>query len=382
MRIDSVVSERRRTAVAAVLAVVGHAAAAVGLAFTHAPHAFFSRDLRGPDTHTVEITFIEEAAFARGAAPSGSARGDVPPSVPGYTEDSALQSDVAASTAASRMNVVTSTTAALALQPSLAPSGSNDDAARGRAVPPTAHAVESSGQSLSLAQLGLEPGSNVALPRRNPRMGSKRSGRVLDAEARLSRSLAEGAATRDLNLGLGSHGAILSSLESTTLGASTPAAGTALFVARVDSSGKLTFLDVVESNGATAGWADVARRTRAMLSARRLRVPAGGRGVELKIRVRSRVQMPSGADPGLEVRALGIPLKRGEGKRSARIEILTPHVDAKMIEVPNPGNPSETLELPSLQLGLGVFGMFGDPSDIGAERQRMVSAVVESQRAL
>lgn len=92
--------------------------------------------------------------------------------------------------------------------------------------------------------------------------------------------------------------------------------------------------------------------------------------------------MPSGADPGLEVRALGIPLKRGEGKRSARIDILTPDIKFGMARVPNPGNPSETLELPSVELNLGLLGLAGDPADIGAERQRMVSAVVESQKLL
>ena len=53
-----------------------------------------------------------------------------------------------------------------------------------------------------------------------------------------------------------------------------------------------------------------------------------------------------------------------------------------MIKVPNPGNPKENIELPSVGLSIGLFGLSGDPADIGAERKRMASAVVESQRLL
>ncbi len=235
--------------------------------------------------------------------------------------------------------------------------------------------------TLSLSQLGIGPGVNPALTK-TPRIQSHRRQRIAESNARLSASLAAGAADRDLALGLGAHGAVLSSLERTTLSGNTPATGSALFVVQVNSKGKLAFVDVIEAAGSFAGWTEVAKRTQAALAKRRLRMPAGARGVEYRIRVRSKVQMPSGRDPGLEVRALGIPLKRGEGKNSTRIDILTPKLKAEMIKVPNPGNPKETIELPSVGLSIGLFGLSGDPADIGAERKRMVSAVVESQRLL
>jgi hypothetical protein len=70
------------------------------------------------------------------------------------------------------------------------------------------------------------------------------------------------------------------------------------------------------------------------------------------------VELPSGADPGLEVRALGLPIKRGQGERSARIDILNPL----------------TLAAP--------LSVLGDPADIGATARRMVRAHVVSEELL
>ena len=93
--------------------------------------------------------------------------------------------------------------------------------------------------------------------------------------------------------------------------------------------------------------------------------------MELHIRVTSRETLPSGADPGIEVRALGLRLKRGKGKRSAKISVLEPRASVKMADVPQPGNKS--IRMPTPDVGVGLFGVAGDPADIGANPRRRPS---------
>jgi hypothetical protein len=92
------------------------------------------------------------------------------------------------------------------------------------------------------------------------------------------------------------------------------------------------------------------------------------------VRVESRVQLPSGADPGLTVNILGVPVQKGQGPRSARIDILdvTPKLETKEERLPS----GQTVSVPRLSVG-NVLSMMGDLSDIGAKPQRMVHAHVE-----
>jgi hypothetical protein len=169
----------------------------------------------------------------------------------------------------------------------------------------------------------------------------------------------------------------VSALETASFSAATPERGSALFVARIERD--RVWIQVLEATEDRAAWQAAALRAMRALRGRKLRLPAGARAVEVTIRVTSNVELPSGADPGLEVRALGIPVKKGAGKKSARLEILTPHVDVGTTKIPNPGG-GDPIELPTLELGLGVLGLHGDPSDIGATARRMVHARVESQK--
>ncbi len=345
-----------------VAALLAHGGLAAVAALTWTAPQYFNRSLRTLTHESVEVTLQIDQPPALNPVSERHA-GVVPSTQPQLTK----------LTVSAKVHPSPGGAADAPTFPSELPRKPSHPQSPARPAPP--------GPTLSMSQLGIGPGVNRALTK-TPRIESRRGRRIAESNARLSASLAAGAADRDLALGLGAHGAVLSSLERTTLSGNTPATGSALFLVQVNSKGKLTIVDVIEAAGSFAGWAAVAKRTHAALAKRRLRMPAGARGVEYRIRVRSKVQMPSGRDPGLEVRALGIPLKRGEGKNSTRIDILTPKVKAEMIKVPNPGNPKETIELPSVGLSIGLFGLSGDPADLGAERKRMVSAVVESQRLL
>jgi hypothetical protein len=74
---------------------------------------------------------------------------------------------------------------------------------------------------------------------------------------------------------------------------------------------------LVESSSDPAPWRRVAKRA------------------IVTIRVTSREALPSGADPGLDVSALCIPIQKGRGEKSARIDILdiTPQIETEKIEL-------------------------------------------------
>ncbi len=194
----------------------------------------------------------------------------------------------------------------------------------------------------------------------------------------IARSLAEGAAQREASIGLGPQGPVIGALEAIATAAPGPMNGRAVFAATIDSSGKLLGIDVVDVGEQHAAWLAVARRAESSLAKRKLRKPAGGRAVRLTIEVVAREQLPSGADPGFAVDLAGIPLKKGKGKRSARLSILP---------LPKPGvvhveTPDGVYDMPWVTAPIPGIGLSGDLADIGAKSRRMVHAHLLSTSVL
>lgn len=174
-------------------------------------------------------------------------------------------------------------------------------------------------------------------------------------KTRLDRALAQGLLNRDVELGRGAGGPVLRALEAATYASTAPLNGSASFVLVIDSNGKLVSSMLGKTNGDREAWARVARQTAQALAQRKLQVPRG-KSVQLSIEVTSRLELPSGADPGVELSANGIPLKKGGGPRSTKLDIsIFPF-------------PAATLA--------------GDPADIGARPRRMVRAHVLSEELL
>jgi hypothetical protein len=223
----------------------------------------------------------------------------------------------------------------------------------------------------SLAQIGIgtPPPFLLVPPARTP-------GRREALAQRTDQMLSAGLAQRDFERGLGPHGAVVSALQTATFSGRTPERGSALFAARIERD--RIFVRVLEATEDTRAWTEAAERAMRALRGKRSRLPAGARAVEITIRVTSNIELPSGADPGLELRALGIPLKKGEGKRSSRLELLSPRVELGTVTIPDPGG-GDPIELPSLEVGLSVLGLFGDPADLGATPRRIVHTRVEQQ---
>jgi hypothetical protein len=107
-------------------------------------------------------------------------------------------------------------------------------------------------------------------------------------------------------------------------------------------------------------------------------VPAGSKGVALRIEVSSRVQLPSGHSPSTDVSVLGLPAKKGEGKDPVRVSILNPL--PKLTSIPLDREGKIQLQIP--MLSVEVFGTNADPTDLSMKVRRVIGAKVLSERLL
>jgi hypothetical protein len=215
---------------------------------------------------------------------------------------------------------------------------------------------------LGLAQLGLV-GPNrfvdrdsalgpALLPAPPGRHGVKRRDVKKDLEATFARSTHQ----HDVELGLGAGSPVMRSLEAAVYASSAPLNGSAQFTFVIDSEGKLVSSSLGQVSSERDQWERVAREAAQKLAAQKMRVPKG-KGVRLTIALTSHLELPSGRDPGVEVQALGIPIKKGQGPRSTRIEILNP-------------------------LKAAALALDGDPVDAVARPRRMVRSHVVSEELL
>ncbi len=210
------------------------------------------------------------------------------------------------------------------------------------------------GPRLSLGQLGVGD-QNVFLDRAAPLV--TRAEKTARIKRRLDRALSQGMHDQDVAGGRGAGSPVMRSLEAAVYASTAPLNGNASFILIIDSDGKLLSSSVGEASGDREAWVRVARQAARALAARKLRVPKG-KSVRLTVAVTSHLELPSGADPGVAVDVLGIPLSKGGGPRSTKVDLL------------NPLNP------------LAPLSLAGDPADIGQKARRMVRAHVVSEELL
>jgi hypothetical protein len=233
---------------------------------------------------------------------------------------------------------------------------------------------------LSLAQLGLE-GPNRFMG--EPAVPNA----TVPAEAAdgVRRSIAEALLTHDRGEGLGSEGPAVAAIEKAVYESAISVKTRAVLSVVADADGAVTGVSCVD--GTHSEWDELADEIAKALQGKRLRKPPGGRGVAMRIEVTSREELPSGRDPGLEVRALGLPVKRGRGPSSTRVDIL--NIEPKVvIDLPDPQeDPSVGQAAPvrfpraHIQV-INLFGLSGDLVDVGAAARRVVHARVLDEHAL
>ncbi len=224
---------------------------------------------------------------------------------------------------------------------------------------------------LTLEQLGIAGRSRVGLWGAD-QLGTKK--RRPAVEESMRRELGR----RRAEVGLGAGGPVVTALELAARSTNTPHSGNATFLARVGPAGKVLGIDVLSVTRDYQAWARAARHAVAALAGRAMRVPGDSKGVDVVVEIRSRVQLPSGADPGVAVDLFGLPVKLGRGKHSTKVSILTPVLRLEPMDLGVPGGDSK---LPAIVFGIEM-GVFGDPADIGAAEQRVVSGRVLREEPL
>jgi hypothetical protein len=233
-----------------------------------------------------------------------------------------------------------------------------------RAAEPDA-AVASEGPRLSLSDLGVGAENNP-FTREVPRQPSERQ----FFSRRLEDSLGTSLARHDQRLGLGPEGPAVAAVTQIVMESATSPNTSGLLAIHTDADGLTHTVEVLEASNDSQGWLRVAAELKRALAGKKLRVPKGSSGISMQLRVVSRVQLPSGTDPGLAVELFGQTIKKGSGDRSARLKLLSPEITVSEVEIPYTDGHS----MPVLGFSPNVIGFSGDIADIGAVARRVVSA--------
>ncbi len=98
----------------------------------------------------------------------------------------------------------------------------------------------------------------------------------------------------DRSVGLGSAGPLVSAAHAAAAASLAPDVGVATLDVECDGKGEVVDVHVVAANADASAWNGVARELFHRMSATRLRVPAGARGVRVRVRIAAERALPSG----------------------------------------------------------------------------------------
>jgi hypothetical protein len=108
--------------------------------------------------------------------------------------------------------------------------------------------------------------------------------------------LAEALNARDVDLGLGQGGQVLSAFEQRARTMDAAVEGWAVFDVGIDSAGRVS-VAVTDASSARDAWERVARTAVADVDAKRIRIPRGARGWRIAVRIEAKEQYPDGERP-------------------------------------------------------------------------------------
>jgi hypothetical protein len=220
---------------------------------------------------------------------------------------------------------------------------------------------------LSLAQLGV--GTNPFLGIRvEPPTEEER------ANARLQAALHPPSLERDRQRGLGPAGPVADAARRLVLADGGLVETSAVLNVRVDGSGHVTEVHVLESSNQIQAWQMVAARLFQALNSVALRTASTKHGWDMKLHLASSVRLPSGSAPGMRMGVLGQQVAGSGGPGSTSLELSpTSKLD---LEEPIDSTASH-LDQP-LQFEVMLLKLRADPTDIGAPARRVVEVAVLS----
>jgi hypothetical protein len=160
----------------------------------------------------------------------------------------------------------------------------------------------------------------------------------------ISRMLREDLQARDVAMGLGASGPLITAAHDAATPDIAPDVGAATLEIESDATGRITSARVVDATANAADWNEVAQRIVRLMASKPLRVAPGARGVRARLRIVAERSLPAGE------------------KRQARSG-ATRDSDCDT----SGGERRCTAGLPA-----GVSGTWGDLSNIGAKRSRAV----------
>jgi hypothetical protein len=249
----------------------------------------------------------------------------------------------------------------------------------------SAAAAESSGSRTGMSLDALGIGNNPFLGMRGmvpppsapppaPVASSEAPDRTQLAERRLKQYLVAGMLERDRAVGASRSGPVVTALKEAATLVSSPVNGQAEFIARVDATGLVVALQPVRVTSGAAEWRNVAAQALKQLAKKRLRVPSGAMGLEVRLAVSSRIQLPSGGGSAITLHQE--PLLTKDGSRLSRLEL--PPESQKLPAQQGPA----TLGTPLLQQPIAGSGLNGDLADIGGTTRRIVHVTITDERPL
>lgn len=282
-------AERLQTPAWIAVATVAHAALIASLLLVPIRRERVSP----PAAEPTEIAIVLESEATppgpRADEPSGSA-----------TEATRRSAASAAATAerGARTGATTAPSGASSAEPATSTSSGGEGSPSGAPGPASSGGASSGGVSpipFSAAELGIGPGNNPFLPRaeeKPPESGP-------DHPA--ARALRSTGMARDRELGLGPEGPAMTALSEATRTSIAPLRGRAVFLIRAGGDGVVSSVDVIDSEGGS-GWVDAGRIALEALRGKKLKVPSGARGMNMRIEVRSDVKLPNGESAPFGVR--------------------------------------------------------------------------------
>ncbi|HVW29103.1 MAG TPA: hypothetical protein VHC69_27245 [Polyangiaceae bacterium] len=235
---------------------------------------------------------------------------------------------------------------------------------------------------LSLGALGV--GSNPFLGMKDigageaaaapPAASSEAPDRTRVAEQRLRQYLVGGMLAHDRATGASRNGAVVTALKDAAMLIASPVNGQAEFVAVIDATGLVTALRPTRVSSNAEDWRNVAARALKALAKKRLHVPAGAAGLEVRLALSSKIQLPSGSSSVATLHQ--VPLVSEDGTRLSRLEL--PKESEKLPDANDPG----ALGTPMLRQPIPGGGLDGDLADIGGVGRRIVHVTITDERPL